>query len=113
METLDQGTVLFGLRSEKYPNSRCFGIIIKASCDIANCKVSKLYYLQAFSVKDWFCTEFAYSQVYGQKIRSSLDLFESVAAKHSLDATSLQLFSREDVQLSWTSYWRYNENLAM
>lgn len=97
METLDQGTVLFGLRSEKYPNSRCFGIIITASCDIANCKVSKLYYLQAFSVKDWFCTEFAYSQVYGQKIRSSLDLFESVAAKHSLDATSLQLFSREDV----------------
>ena len=97
MEALDQGTVLFGLRSEKYPNSRCFGIIITASCDIANCKVSKLYYLQAFSVKDWFCTEFAYNQVYEQKIKSSLGMLESVAAKHGLDAASLRLFSREDV----------------
>ena len=97
MEELDQGTVLFGLRSEKYPNSRCFGIIITASCDIANCKVSKLYCLQAVSAKEWFCTECGYNQVYEQKIKNSLKNFETVAAQHGLDAASLQLFSREEV----------------
>lgn len=53
---LDQGTIIYGIRSDKYPNLRCYGIIITASCDIAQQKVSKLYYLLAIDATEWFCS---------------------------------------------------------
>lgn len=65
---LDQGTIIYGIRSDKYPNLRCYGVIITASCDIAQQKVSKLYYLLAIDAKEWFCSKFAYPQVYCSKI---------------------------------------------
>lgn len=40
MDELDQGSVLYGLRSDRYPGIPCYGIVITASCDIANSKVS-------------------------------------------------------------------------
>lgn len=42
MDELDQGSVLYGLRSDRYPGIPCYGIVITASCDIANSKVSKI-----------------------------------------------------------------------
>ena len=33
--TFDQGTIVYGIKSLKYPDSVCYGIIITASCDIA------------------------------------------------------------------------------
>ena len=39
MNYIDQGTVIYGMRSEKYPEKMCYAIIISARCDIANDKV--------------------------------------------------------------------------
>lgn len=64
MDELDQGSVLYGLRSDRYPGIPCYGIVITASCDIANSKVSKIYCLIGVDAKQWFCTEYGYRQAY-------------------------------------------------
>lgn len=56
MDELNQGSVLYGLRSDRYPGIPCYGIVITASCDIANSKVSKIYCLIGVDAKQWFAT---------------------------------------------------------
>lgn len=48
-----QGTILCSIRSDKYPTTRCYGIIISAMCDIAQGKVDKIYLLTAIDAKEW------------------------------------------------------------
>ena len=54
---IKQGTIIHGLRSNQYPNRECSAIIITAECDIAQCKVSKFYYLSAMDVRTWMDTD--------------------------------------------------------
>ena len=98
LEGFDQGTVLYGVRSGRYPNVNCYAIIISASCDIANDKVSKLYYLVGVKAQEWFATEYAYRQVYSEKIRDLFKKFNDEFRKYSLNARLMQGFSREEVE---------------
>lgn len=95
---LDQGTIIYGIRSDKYENLHCYGIIITASCDIAQQKVSKLYYLLAIDAREWFCSKFAYFQVYYSKIEGIREKFFSNAEKYNLDPKSLLCFSKDEVK---------------
>lgn len=99
MDELNQGSVLYGLRSDRYPGIPCYGIVITASCDIANSKVSKIYCLIGVDAKQWFCTEYGYRQAYSQKITSSFKDFKHICDRFSLDATSLSSFTTEEVHL--------------
>ena len=47
---LTQGTVITSIRSQKYKNQSCYGIIISARCDIANNKISKIYIHISFNL---------------------------------------------------------------
>lgn len=100
MKELDQGTILFGLRSEKYPSTPCYGILITASCDISNDKVSKLYFLVGVDAKKWFFTEYAYSQVYESKIESLFKPVEKMCNDFLLDAESIRHFLPEEVGMT-------------
>lgn len=99
LEELDQGTILFGLRSNKYPGIPCYGIIITASCDISNDKVAKLYYLIGIDAKRWFCTEYAYHQIYGSKIKTLFNQVKEQCERFHLDADAIRSFAPEDVQI--------------
>lgn len=99
MEEFDQGTVLYGIRSERYPNINCYAIIISASCDIANCKVEKIYYLVGVNAKEWFSTEYGYNQVYDEKIKCVFNKFQEIFKRNLLSAELIQNFSLEDIQL--------------
>ncbi len=92
MEGLDQGTILSGLRSDKYPGISCYGIVITASCDISNDKVSKLYFLIGVDAKRWFRTEYAYRQVYDAKIKQLFKPVEDLCRQFSLDADTIRSF---------------------
>ena len=96
MELLDQGTIIYGLRCDKYPEVRCSGIIITASCDIAQSKVSKLYYLPGMKAEDWFCSEHGFRQVYKGTIDVLRKEFSDISRKYSFEAAWLQRFSREE-----------------
>lgn len=97
MRQLDQGTIFCGIRSEKYPNLQCYGVVISASCDIANEKIKKIYYLLGISASEWFCTEASYRVVYQEKRKNVLDKLIPQFNNSSLDATILQTFSPDEV----------------
>lgn len=98
MEGLDQGTVLSGLRSDKYPGISCYGIVITASCDISNDKVAKLYFLIGVDAKRWFRTEYAYHQVYDAKIKQLVKPVENLCRQFSLDADAVRSFTLDEVR---------------
>lgn len=98
MDGLDQGTILLGLRSNKYPEIPCYGIVITASCDISNDKVAKLYFLIGVDAKRWFCTEYAYRQVLKTKIKNLFDPVEKMCRQFGLDARVIQGFTLEEVR---------------
>ena len=82
MDHITQGTVIYGLRSDKYPEVACYAVIISARCDIANDKIDKLYYLTAVNVRDWFCTECGFKETYGKFIADKRRNFISVAEQN-------------------------------
>lgn len=96
MDWIDQGTILSAVRSDKYPSLRCYGIIITARCDIANDKVSKLYFLIAADVKTWVCTAPIYRQIYKGKIRAEREKFLMAMQKCELNGEILLNFPREE-----------------
>ena len=72
MEQIEQGNIYYGFRSEKYTEVCCYAVIISARCDIANNKISKLYYLTAVDAKEWFCTKEGFECVYGVPLKEDL-----------------------------------------
>lgn len=52
-EEITQGSIINGIRSEKYPNISCLGIVISARCDLANCKINKAYLITALNAEQW------------------------------------------------------------
>jgi len=94
MNALTQGSILYGIRSCKYPDFPCYGIIISASCDIANCKVPKFYYLIATKVENWFSTKIGYEEAYANKIKTCENTFAE-AIKDYFDLQTALNFSEE------------------
>lgn len=84
------------MRSEKYPDVHCYGIVITASCDIAQEKVNKLYYLIAADAKDWFSSPYSFKQVYSNQRKAVMNEFHTLVGKHDLNADVLANLSRDD-----------------
>ena len=85
MNYIDQGTVIYGMRSEKYPEKMCYAIIISARCDIANDKISKLYYLTAVNAREWFCTENGFNEVYSKVLEDKKKNFKNSNKKYKIN----------------------------
>ena len=52
-DELTQGSVITNLRSRKYPDVHCYGIVITARCDFAQTNVQAFYLLTAIPIKEW------------------------------------------------------------
>ncbi len=94
----DQGDIIFGVRSEKYPEFSCYGVVVSASCDIANSKVGKIYYLTALPFEQWILTERGFKRVFGSIVKNKES---SIAAKIKGMECSwkiLQRFSYEEIK---------------
>lgn len=50
---ITQGSIVTNIRSLKYPNFPCFGIVINARCDFAQDKIQNFYLLSALPIKQW------------------------------------------------------------
>lgn len=95
---IEQGTIIYGMKSQKYPSCPCYGIIITARCDIAQNKVPKYYYLIAVDAYSWFCSKHGYTTVYGELIKNQKDGIHSKAEELELDSCTLLTLSREDLE---------------
>lgn len=98
LDRLDQGAVIMGIRSEKYPSIPCYGVIITASCDIANEKVAKLYYLVGVKAHRWFYTDYGFRVAYESEKNNTLKQFNEKCQALSLDSKTLLMFSEKEVE---------------
>jgi len=96
--SIDQGTVIYGVRSSKYPTIPCYAVIITARCDIAQKKVPKYYFLVAVDASDWFCTEHGYNIVYREIIQNLRNGISSMASEIDLNGDVLISLSRSDLE---------------
>lgn len=92
MRTFDQGTIIYGVRSEKYLDIPCRAIIITASCDVANCKVPKFYYIVAVDIQKWLLSDVGYTEVYKGKANGVKKNLINRLTKYSLDVNTLIQF---------------------
>ena len=96
MYSLTQGTIITGIRSDKYPNIRCNGVVISARCDLANCKISKIYYLVAVPSDDWLLSDEGFNIVLSQRQNELEDKLQAKLGGSGLDWSTLKSFSVED-----------------
>lgn len=95
LSKLDQGAIINGIRCDKYPDKKCDGIIITASCDIANEKVSKLYYIVGVEVDEWFTSAHGFYLAYNKSIEKKID---DNLEKYGLDAKTILNFNRTEAE---------------
>lgn len=86
MKDVTQGTLIYGMRSTKYPGVMTYGIIISAACDLAQDKIDKVFYLTAIPIKEWLCSDKG---------------FQLVTAAPALNYKNNLLRSLEKYELSW------------
>lgn len=88
--------MLYGTRSAKYPNTCCYGVIISARCDLANCKIPKFYFLTALKVEDWITTNEGFRTVFTQKINDLEKKLQDKARNSSLDWEILSTCTQDE-----------------
>lgn len=96
MYSLTQGTIITGVRSDKYSNIRCNGVVISARCDLANCKISKIYYLIAVPSDDWLLSDEGFNIVLSQRQNDLEDKLQTKQGGSGLDWSTLKSFSVEE-----------------
>lgn len=96
---IDQGTVIYGIRSRKYPDCACYGIIITARCDIAQRKVPKYYYLVAADADSWLKSAHGYELVYGSTIKGKRNNVIQKAREVGLDGDTLADMPDDSVEI--------------
>lgn len=57
MELYTQGSVIYGIRSQYSLDTKCYGIVITARCEIAQDKAKVIHILSALSLSDWIIEE--------------------------------------------------------
>lgn len=95
---IEQGTIIYGIRSDKYAEVVNYAVVISARCDIANKKISKIYYLNAVNAREWFCTKCGFSKVYSDLIKNKKNAFSQEVSRYLINGDILLQFSREDVE---------------
>ena len=96
-QNIDQGTVIHGVVSLKYDGINCYGVVISASCDIANNKIKKIYYLIAVDIKDWLMSEIGFSCAFNDIISSNVSALKKETDRWELDIELIKRWNMEDV----------------
>ncbi len=53
MNEITQGTMVYGVRTAKYPEIVAYGIVISARCDLAQKKINRIFYLSGINLYEW------------------------------------------------------------
>lgn len=102
MEKINQGTIIRGFRSAKYPEVCCYAIVISARCDLANDKISKIYYLTGVDLRQWLSTYHGFHIAYKESISAlKSGLSQKFTSDHiQLSVDELLKFSPSDAVLA-------------
>ena len=83
-----QGTIIENLRSKKYPNLRCKGVVISARCDLEQKKIPLFHCLIALPIEDWIF-EVLFKDIIGEKKKEVFGKIKQYAQKKDMDYETL------------------------
>lgn len=86
-----QGTIIEDIRSAKYSNIHCKGIVISARCDLAQEKIYNFHFLTAMNIEDWIY-EVLFFDTIKDEMKNCYSQLKEFAKKNGYDyETMLQL----------------------
>lgn len=87
-KALTQGSIIEDIRSMKYPQHRCKGVVISARCDFAQDKLTHFHCLSALPLQEWIY-EILYFQIVDDKTKSILGNIRNYCKNKGLDFDTL------------------------
>ena len=96
MTQITQGSVISGVRSDKYEKTNCYAIVINARCDLAQDKINKVYYIIAIPLNDWIFTSYGYQTIFCKKAKDVSGRIKSNVSGGGLSWEDLKDFSIDD-----------------
>lgn len=96
MYELTQGTIISGIRAEKYQETLCNAVVVSARCDIAQRKISHIYYVVAMDIRDWMLSNEGFHTVLAKRIKELEGKLSQKLSNVGLDWETLQTFSEAD-----------------
>ena len=88
---IEQGTIIYGVKSNKYLESKCYSIKISAGCDVFTRKIDKVYCLTTLDVGEWLCKK-GFDIVY---YKDFLDRIDKLLSGKKINSSVLKDFSEE------------------
>lgn len=70
MTKITQGSVISGIRNDKYPNHNCLATVINARCDLEHNKTDKVYYLITLPLKEWMFSSIGFTKILSEQINN-------------------------------------------
>lgn len=84
---LTQGSIVTNIRSRKYPDIHCYGIVITARCDFAQTNVPSFYLLTAIPIKEWVDKVLSY-EILDNQVNSKRKALIQCAKEFEIDIES-------------------------
>lgn len=98
MYELTQGTIISGIRAEKYQDASCNAVIVSARCDIAQCKVSNIYYVVAMDIRDWMLSDEGFHTILAKRVKELECQISQKLFNVDLSWETLKTFSDIDIK---------------
>lgn len=96
-DKLTQGSIIAYIRSTKYPNIKCQGIVISARCDLAQEKVNRIHCLSAMNIDEWFY-EVLFESVTNEQNSNILGTIKKYCEQKNMDFITLCEMDRDDIR---------------
>ena len=98
MNGITQGTMISSMRSERYIGHQCYGIVISARCDLANKKITKVFYLIAIPLEEWILSDAGFSILLSGVVTNIEGSLKDFAKNNDLSWIDLKTFSLEEFE---------------
>ena len=98
MNGCTQGTIITGIRSNRYPDCESYGILVSARCDLANEKINKVFYLQACPFEQWITSNVALKMFSTNTVKELDKKIKCTLDEVELDWDVLKLFSEDEFE---------------
>lgn len=99
MKDVTQGTLIYGMRSTKYPGVVTYGVLISAACDLEQEKIDKVFYLTAIPLDHWLYSNKGYQVVTAGLVKSCKKSLADCVEKHELSWDVVQTLSQEEFEI--------------
>lgn len=90
-----QGTIIEYIRSTKYPDIKCQGIVISARCDLAQEKINQFHCLSAMKIEEWIY-EVLFESVVNERNNGVLGNIKKYCEQKCMDFATLCGMDKEN-----------------